>query len=117
MEIINELPEKLYSGAIVTYPQNNKQGSAGLMKKILRGISAIHKSLEVIKEFRKPDDELSSYDVAHHAGLSIEDEYVLLELLARIAAAGILKKAPCQSTSGDGGNGPFKRKNKTERAF
>jgi Lon protease-like protein len=92
LEIIKELPEKLYSGAIVTYPQNIKLGSPGLMKKILRGIRAIHKSLGVIKDFKKPDAELSSYDVAHHAGLSIEDEYVLLEFLDELHRQEFLKR-------------------------
>ena len=30
---------------------------------------------------KKSDDELCSYDLAHHAGLSLEEEYELLGLL------------------------------------
>lgn len=33
------------------------------------------------KNFAKPDEQLSVYDVAHHAGLSLEEEYELLGLL------------------------------------
>ena len=69
LEIIKELPDKLFSGAIVTYPQNITRGSANLMKKVLAGIREIHKSLGVTKDFKKPDEALNSYDVAHHAGL------------------------------------------------
>src|SRR4051812_28447348 len=43
LEIVKELPEKLYSGAIVTYPQNITKGSPAMMKKILKGIREIHK--------------------------------------------------------------------------
>jgi Lon protease-like protein len=92
LEIVNELPEKLYSGAIVTYPKNIFKGSASLMKKVLKGIREIHKHLNVSKEFNKPDDQLSSYDVAHHAGLSIEDEYLLLEFLQELQRQEFLKR-------------------------
>ena len=92
LEIVNELPEKLYSGAIVTYPENVIKGSPTKMKKILIGIREIHKKLNVSKEFSKPDDQLSSYDVAHHAGLSIEDEYRLLEFSQELQRQEFLKR-------------------------
>lgn len=92
LEVVNELPEKLYSGAIVTYPQNITRGSNSLMKKILAGIREIHKHLNVSKEFNKPDNELMSYDVAHHAGLSIDDEYLLLEFLQELHRQEFLKR-------------------------
>ena len=92
LEVVHELPDKLYSGAIVTYPGNVTKGSATKMKNILKGIREIHKHLNVSKEFAKPDDQLSSYDVAHHAGLSIEDEYRLLEFLQELQRQEFLKR-------------------------
>lgn len=92
LEVVHELPEKLYSGAIVTYPKNINRGSASLMKKVLEGIREIHKHLNVSKEFNKPDDELASYDVAHHAGMAIEDEYLLLELMLELQRQEFLKR-------------------------
>ena len=92
LEVIKELPEKLFSGAIVTYPQNITRGSAGLMKKVLHGIREIHRTLGVEKDFKKPDNELTSYDVAHHAGLSIEDEYSLLEYFDELHRQEFLKR-------------------------
>lgn len=92
LEVIKELPDKLFSGAIVTYPPNNTRGSARLMKKVLSGIREIHNTLGVTKDFHKPDAELSSYDVAHHAGLSLEDEYVLLEFLDELHRQEFLKR-------------------------
>lgn len=92
LEIVNDLPEKLYNGAIVTYLDNIKNGSTVLMKKILLGIREIHRSLNISKEFKKPDDQLWSYDVAHNAGLSIEEEYLLLELLQELQRQEFLKR-------------------------
>ena len=79
LEQIQELPDKLYHGAIVTYPQTEYRGSASLMKKLVAGIRELHNFLHVSKEFIKPDEDLISFDVAHHAGMTIEDEYQLLE--------------------------------------
>lgn len=92
LEVIKELPEKLFSGAIVTYPTNIVRGSASLMKKVISGIREIHKSLGVTKDFHKPDEQLTAYDVAHHAGLSIEDEYILLEFLDELHRQEFLKR-------------------------
>ena len=92
LEVIRELPDKLYSGAIVTYPDNVTNGSASLMKKIIKGIREIHKNLGVTKDFIKKDEELGSYDVAHHAGLSMEDEYQLLEFMSELHRQEFLKR-------------------------
>lgn len=79
LEKIQELPDKLYHGAIVTYPQTGYRSNAALMKKILDGVRELHQFLHVTKKFAKPDEELNSFDIAHHAGMTIEDEYSLLE--------------------------------------
>ncbi len=92
LELIKDIPEKLYSGAIVTYPENAAKSSPAKMKLILKGIRALHSSLNVTKQFVKPDDELNSFDVAHHAGLSIEEEYRLLELSQELQRQEFLKR-------------------------
>ena len=80
LEVIRDIPDKLYSGAIVNYPDTAEQGNADLMRKVIRGIRDLHELLKVNKEFKKPDHELNSYDVAHDIGLSLEEEYDLLML-------------------------------------
>ena len=92
LEILKELPDKLYSGAIVTYPGNIPKSNTVLRKKVLTGIRRIHKLLKVTREFSKPDDQLGSYEVAHHAGLTIEEEYQLLELRQELQRLEYLKR-------------------------
>ncbi len=92
LEIIKELPDKLYSGAIVTYPENNTKGSIAKMKLVLKGIRELHKRLGINKEFLKPDNELNSFDVAHHAGMAIEEEYHLLEIPQELQRQEFLKR-------------------------
>ena len=81
LEIIKSLPEKLFSGAIVNYPDNAEYLNNKLMNKILKDVRYLHQLLTVSKDFKKPDEKLTSYDIAHHVGLSFTEEYELLELL------------------------------------
>jgi Lon protease-like protein len=85
LEVIKQIPDKLYSGAIVNYPENDDDaGNRLLMQKVVFGIKELHRMLNVSKDFRKAEDQLMSYDVAHHAGLSLEEEYELLGLMKEI---------------------------------
>jgi len=81
LEVIKEVPDKLYSGAIVNYPENNLQGNADLMRKVMVGIRELHKLLIIEKDFKKPVEELNSYDVAHHIGLTLQEEFEILCLM------------------------------------
>ena len=81
LEVIKEVPDKLYSGAIVNYPHNYNTGIPKLMQKIVESIRELHRMLNVVKPFPKPDKELKTYDVAHHSGLTLDEEYELLGLM------------------------------------
>lgn len=81
LEVIKSVPDKLYSGAIVNYPDTQEQGNVELMRRVMAGIRDLHRLLKVSKEFNKPDEEIRCFEVAHHIGLSLEEEYELLGLL------------------------------------
>ena len=81
LEVIREIPDKLYSGAIVNYPNNLTYGNAEVMRRVINSIRELHKLLNISKDFKKSDEEINSYDVAHHIGLSLQEEYELLNLL------------------------------------
>lgn len=80
LELIKEVPDKLYSGAIVNYPDNYEKGNSGVMLKVMNSIRELHQLLKVRKDFNKEDKEIQCYEVAHHIGLSLEEEYELLSL-------------------------------------
>lgn len=80
LELIKEIPDKLYSGAIVSYPTTHEHGKPELMRKVMKGIHDLHALLKVNKEFKKSDEEMRCYDIAHHIGLSLKQEYELLSL-------------------------------------
>ena len=92
LEVINEIPEKLYSGAIVNYPQNHEHGKRLIMNKVIAAVKQLHKMLKVSKPLHKNEDELWSYDVAHSAGLTLEEEYELLTLMNELQRQEYLKR-------------------------
>jgi Lon protease-like protein len=92
LEIINEVPDKLYSGAIVSYPANTGYGKKLLMAKVIAAIKELHKLLKVNKPFPKTEEHLSSYDVAHHAGLTLGEEYEFLSLTNELQRQEYLKR-------------------------
>lgn len=93
LEVIKTVPDKLFSGSIVNYPENVfNDGEQVLMKNIITGVKELHRLLNITKDFNKPDDQLNSYDLAHHAGLSIEQEYEFLGLFRELQRQEYLKR-------------------------
>ncbi len=92
LEIVKMVPDKLYSGSIVNYPENYDDGNRLLMEKIIAGIRQLHTILKVNKSFKKPDEALWSYDVAHHIGLSLAEAYHLLQLMHELQRQEYLRQ-------------------------
>ena len=81
LEVIKEIPDKLYSGAIVNYPVNHEHGSAEVMRRVVNSVKELYNLLKVQKNFNKGDEQLTTYDLAHHVGFSIQEEYEFLNLM------------------------------------
>ena len=92
LELINEIPEKLYSGAIVNYPHNHEHGKRILMDKVIAATKQLHKMLNVKRTLHKNEDELWSYDIAHSVGFTIEEEYELLSFMNELHRQEYLKR-------------------------
>lgn len=93
LEMIKTVPDKLFSGAIVNYPENVEgPGKRELMAKVVNAVRELHRLLNITKDFQKPDTELVAYDIAHHAGLSLQEEYELLGLLREEQRQEYLKR-------------------------
>lgn len=92
LETIHTIPDKLYKGAIVNYPANLDNGRKHLMKKVLTSTRLLHQLLRVKKDFKKEDQDLNAYDLAHHVGLSLEQEYEFLGLMDELHRQEFLKR-------------------------
>lgn len=78
LEHIHQIPEKLYKGAIVSYPKNQIKGKRYIMSKIISLMNVLHDLLKLKNPEKKKDSELWSYDIAHRLGMTLEQEYELL---------------------------------------
>ena len=92
LELIREIPDKLYSGAIVTYPENIMNSSIDMMKKIMHLIERFYNQIGTKKDFGKETDQLISYDVAHYIGLNMLEEYDILGYLNELHRQEYIKR-------------------------
>lgn len=92
LEIIREVPEKLYAGAIVNYPDNHERTNAKLQQQVVSAVRELHQILQVSKNFPHADEVLRAYDLAHHAGLSLQEEYEMLHLFQEMQRLEYLKR-------------------------
>jgi Lon protease-like protein len=92
LEVIESVPEKLYSGAIVNYPHNHEYGKRLLMNKVIAATKQLHKILNVKNPSHKNEEEIWSYDLAHSVGLTLEEEYELLSLMNELQRQEYLKR-------------------------
>ncbi len=81
LELIKTIPDKLYAGAIVSYPENTTQTNPLLSRKVMNLLKEFQHLVSFNPSSSKEESELTSYDMAHFAGLSLQEEYELLELL------------------------------------
>jgi uncharacterized protein len=77
---------------IVKHIVTEDDGSRELMQKVMASIRQLHELLNVSKQFSKPDELLTSYDVAHHIGLSLEEEYEVLSLEREVQRQEYLRR-------------------------
>jgi len=81
LEVIDDVPNKLYKGAVVSaVPTEHYDGKPSKMKVIMSEIQMFHKLLKIKKDYGIPDEELTAYHIAHHIGLNIEEEYDVLRM-------------------------------------
>jgi Lon protease-like protein len=92
LEVIENVPEKLYSGAIVNYPHNHEYGKRLVMNKLLENIQKLHQLLNIENTLNKKEADLWSYDVAHSVGLTLEEEYEFLTLMNELQRQEYLKR-------------------------
>ncbi len=80
IEIVETIPEKLYKGAIVTTLANDPNRFIIKRDIVMQDLRELHDKLGIHKQFTKPDEQLSAFDIAHYVGLSLQQEYDVLTL-------------------------------------
>jgi uncharacterized protein len=78
LEIIKEVPEKLYSGSIVMHLPIPTFTKVHFQASVIAKLKQLHIALQVHKKYKKSADELTSFDIAHHVGFTLQQEYQVL---------------------------------------
>lgn len=85
LESVDAIPDKLYSGAIVNYPENILgQGDDKLATLIVKEVRRLYELLNVAEKFPQGKEQMLSYEIAHFVGFSLEQEYELLGLFTEL---------------------------------
>jgi Lon protease-like protein len=93
LEIIDHLPEKMYSGAIVTYPENDKMKvHPKLSKLIFDEVRRLFERLNIENMLPSEIPDWTSYDIAHRFGLTRLQEYELLTIFNEVQRMEYLRR-------------------------
>jgi len=95
LEIVKDIPDKQYTGAIVSYPQNfMSPGDSTLSKNIVKEVKRLYQLMDVEEKFKFPEDKTTmlSYEIAHYVGLSKQQEYELLCIFTEIQRLEYLRR-------------------------
>lgn len=85
LEYVRQIPDKLYAGAIVTYPDNVlEQGDTQLSRLLMNEIIRLYTLLNVEHKFPADKTSMVSYEIAHLVGMSKEQEYEMLQLFTEL---------------------------------
>lgn len=78
LEVIDEVPEKLYSGAIISIVHNIDDSHYKLLKELELFATELFDLLDIKENIFKPDFIFSSFNLAHYVGFDFISEYELL---------------------------------------
>lgn len=79
-EYFSKAPEKLYAGATVEDIELDYEGNFVLNEKILELVAELFQLLNIQKEIPSNDETFRVFDIAHHIGFNLYQEYELLSL-------------------------------------
>ena len=93
LEMINNLPGKMYSGAIVSYPENDKMKvHPKLSKLIFDEVKRLFEKLNIENLLPSEMPDWTSYDIAHRFGLTRLQEYELLTIFNEVQRMEYLRR-------------------------
>lgn len=79
-QFINPIPGKLYAGATIIRLETDQDFDWALNEKILGYLIELFDLLNIDKALPESPNDFITFDVAHHTGMSTEQEYELLTI-------------------------------------
>lgn len=85
LQRIDDVPEKLYAGAIVSYPENVLDaGGFHMSRAIVQEVKRLFTLLGLLGKFPEGREEMLSYEIAHVVGFTLQQEHEMLGLFKEI---------------------------------
>lgn len=79
-EFFEKVPGKLYAGASIERLEMDMDESAELGEEVLIKTKELFELLDIDKDLPESGADLELFDIAHHVGLSLDQEYELLSI-------------------------------------
>jgi Lon protease-like protein len=77
-EFYSITPQKLYGGADIERIQNNSEGDPEITNLIMENLEELFQTLNIDSKVAETREQFPTYNMAHHVGFSIEQEYEFL---------------------------------------
>ena len=78
LEVVREIPDKLYAGAIISLLPNVEDKHSRLALELEELTVELFSLLDVREQMEKPDFAFKSFRLGHYVGFDLKDEYELL---------------------------------------
>jgi len=79
-EFFDTAPGKIYAGGRVEHLEDNPKGDFLKNEKILELLDQFFQSLRISKPLPDNTEDFRTFDIAHHVGFSLEQEYAFLQI-------------------------------------
>ena len=83
-QFFDKAPDKLYSGATIERREDASMGDVLIYQQIIDLLVELYSVLNIKKEVPDKSDSFYTFDIAHHIGFSIQQEYQLLRLRSEV---------------------------------
>lgn len=82
LELVKQVPDKLYSGAIVSYPDNTlEKQDTRIADLVLEEVKRMYELLNLEEKMPETEGKILSYRIGHYIGMELQQEYELLQLM------------------------------------
>lgn len=81
IETIDSLPDKMYKGAVVKYPQNDMRGLPALLEKVLILLERMYALSKMYYPIESNVHNIKSYDIADFMAFTLDQKIEFLSLL------------------------------------
>ncbi|MFT4761380.1 MAG: ATP-dependent Lon protease [Paraglaciecola sp.] len=83
-EFMQDVPDKLYSAATVDRMELDYEGDFSMVNQIIDKVTELFTVMKIKKDIPENTPQFNTYQIAHHVGFSVEQEYEFLRIPTEI---------------------------------